>query len=251
MEGQQGKKQNDEEIRQQVLAEDATKDISVYLSVAIATVAVTTACLGTGSVIVLRSLVRFRPEIGGYWMSGIPFIFPGVSGTAVAFKRHRTALSIHVAIMIIAMLAGGSCYGYSIETVYFNNENCTDIYRVGACDRPPLLFMHLASGGAATAFSILGVFMSLCACNSVSKTYAKRAHDNELKSQREAEAQRQKAIQAKKQEFTYTPAITTISEKTPFGNDVITPASNGVSVVTVTADSNETKQPILDDVTRL
>ncbi|XP_046333912.2 uncharacterized protein LOC124116572 [Haliotis rufescens] len=243
MDSQKSKKQNDEEIRSQVLADDATKDIGVYLSVTIATVATLTALLGVGSVIVLRALLRFRPEIGGYWMSCIPFIFPGISGTAVAFKRHRTSVSVHVGIMFAALLAGGSCYGYSIEPVYFNNSNCTDIYRIGACDRPALLIMHLVSGGAATAFCLFGLLLSFCACSSVSKTYAQRAHDRELESYEEAEKQRQAKINAKKEAFTYQPSITTISEKTPIGNDVITPASNGVSVV-------ETKQPV-DDVTRL
>ncbi|KAL8621938.1 hypothetical protein ACOMHN_046142 [Nucella lapillus] len=190
-------KQSPEEIRRQVLEEDARKDISIYLAIPVAVTAAVSSLAALCAVISMRALVYFRQGADAYWLSCVPFLFPVVTGLFAAYKKQFALLGVHISVSLLALLLGCFGFGVSVEPIFINRHLCQRVHDGVSCERAPLSYIYLFSGSLAAGFAVLTFLLTLCAMYSASRRMAKRAHQAHLQHLRDLEDKQRELRQVK------------------------------------------------------
>ncbi|XP_076466908.1 uncharacterized protein LOC143298101 [Babylonia areolata] len=181
-------KQSPEEIRRQVLAADAQKDVSIYLAIPVGVTAGISAVAAMCAVITMRALVYFRQGVDAHWLCCAPFLFPVVTGLFAAYKKQYALIGVHLSVSLLALLLGGFGFGLSVEPIFINGHHCLPVHTNVPCEKVPLSYLYLISGALAAGFAVLGFLLTLLALYSASRRMEQReyaAHLQHLKEQEE------------------------------------------------------------------
>lgn len=190
-------KQTPEEIRREVLAEDARKDISIYLAIPVGVTSGISAVAALCAVIAMRALVYFREGVDAQWLSCVPFLFPVVTGLFAAYKKQFALLGVHITVSLLAVLLGGFGFGLSVEPIFINRHLCLPVHADVPCEKVSLSYIYLFSGSLAAGFAVLALLLTLCAIHSASKRIAKRAYQAHLQHRREQEEKQRELRQTR------------------------------------------------------
>ncbi|XP_012937575.1 uncharacterized protein LOC101857792 [Aplysia californica] len=124
---------------------------------------------GVLAVLSIGFLESFRNDVAAFWLSCIPFVFPFITGVAIAYRKQLANVGLHLALLFATSLTGGAGYGYSIQPVYFERHNCTQVSTDrGSCDKEALVYIYVIAGGIACGFAALGILVTCCTCSSAS-----------------------------------------------------------------------------------
>ncbi|CAL1537987.1 unnamed protein product [Lymnaea stagnalis] len=159
-----------EEFTQEMKAFDSSRDVPLYMGMSISILAASAAIAATIASYTVGFLETYRRDVSAIWMACLPFLFPVITGIAVGYRRQMSSIGVHVCLLMATLLAGGASYGYSIENVFINRDNCTVISVTrGDCHKVALVYSYVVAGGVAIGFSVLGLLVSTLACSSAVK----------------------------------------------------------------------------------
>lgn len=202
------------EIRRDICKEDSKKDVHIHLGVFIAVLAGISAAGAVIATLSVGFLEQFRLDVKNRWMSVLPLAFPIITGVALAYRKQLGNVGLHIALLMATMLSGGFGYAFSVEPIYYDRLNCTDVsFDRGTCDKEMLVFVYVYGGAVACGFAVLGLLVSCCACSKATKNRSKREYDEMIKAQsiqeeknRKVKHVKQSAPSAPRQSIAPTPA---------------------------------------------
>ncbi|ESO93213.1 hypothetical protein LOTGIDRAFT_232674 [Lottia gigantea] len=186
---------------------DYDKDVSPCIGISIGVCAAIAGLGGIGAIVILKALELYRTDISYLYMSCYPFVFPVITGVAMAYKRKMGSLTLHFGVLIFGMIGGSVFYAFSIFPVYMDKDKCTDVLMEGDCQKTALVYLYVAFGGVGVVFSLFGFLCTLCACCKASKTIASRIEHEETRQQmkQQSELEAKKQMKAAGMKSNYTP----------------------------------------------
>jgi len=191
-------KRTNAEIRADIEKEDRLKDVHIHLGVTIATISGISAAGGVLATLSIGFMEYWRKDVENLWMCCLPFVFPFITGVSVAYRKQLSNVGLHLALLAACMMAGGAGYGLSVEPVYLERANCTQVSEDrGPCEKETLVMIYVIAGGVAAGAAVLGFLVSLCACSKGQKNRARRVHEETMEAQAEAD-RRNRAVKALK-----------------------------------------------------
>lgn len=176
------------------LAPHLRKDVHNCNAVIIALTASLSAICGASAAILTAQLSYYRkePPIGGYWMAGLLFVSPGLTGMILGYKRRVMSLSSHLGVSLISTVLGGVAVVYSIMNIY--QDTCTPYPFIGECHKIPLMLLCISSLIGAGSMCAISLLVTIYTYNKVLD------HQKRVAAEREREAANQASAPKKKKE---------------------------------------------------
>jgi len=224
-------KRSNAEVRDDIMKEDKKKDVHINIGVFIAALSGISAAAGALATLAILFLSQFRAGLDNFWMCCLPFVFPFITGVAVAYRKQLANVGIHLCLLAGVLGMGGAGYYFSFEPIYLERENCTMVSNDrGNCDKEVLVMMYVYAGGVACGFGVLGLLVSLCACRSGTKKRAVREAERVREMEAAADTKNRKVQKARNNSTIPRPSLVPNSNGTAHKTN----GTNGTSTVDAT-----------------
>lgn len=218
-------KRSNKEIREEVEREDDTKDVNIKLGIAVAVIAGISCAAAILASLSVGFLEHFRQDVSAYWSACIPFTFPIMTGLAVAYRKQLANVGMHFAMLFFTTLTGGAGFASSIQLVYVERHDCTQVsFDRGPCDKEVLVTIYIIAGGIACGFALLGILVTILTCSSSQKRRAQRELERHIREEAEVD-KKGRQVKHIKQGTVHQPTITPVAAAPETNGNV----ANGVA----------------------